>query len=258
MFIQTRENFRPPGSAPGSGFTLIELLVVIAIISLLVSILLPSLQAARDLAKKTVCATNLRSMAIGLNLYANENDAAFPGAFVGQGIGLQVGPLWGGDGVRPNPRTFGSAGYELYVNYQVPARTFFCPTVTEAIDWLGSPEEFEQGLRTPDGFAACTYAARVNMPDGTAGETMASPWRIDTFHLEDVGSKSIMAEYYCHDYPVSGHPCEILTGLGQEPVGGCNVAFGDGGVRFLEMDQQDADALWWPEYWKFWLHADEK
>jgi len=56
------------------GFTLIELLVVIAIISLLVSMLLPSLQQARDAAKRVLCLGNLRAMGVGLSVYANGND----------------------------------------------------------------------------------------------------------------------------------------------------------------------------------------
>lgn len=61
-------------------FTLIELLVVIAILSLLVSILLPSLQKAKDLARATICLTNLRSIGSGAAMYASEFDGYHPPA----------------------------------------------------------------------------------------------------------------------------------------------------------------------------------
>lgn len=53
-------------------FTLIELLVVISIISLLVSILLPSLSRARDLARDVTCLSNLKQIGIGVTIYAND------------------------------------------------------------------------------------------------------------------------------------------------------------------------------------------
>jgi prepilin-type N-terminal cleavage/methylation domain-containing protein len=56
------------------GFTLIELLVVVAIIALLIAILLPSLGKARDRAKTTVCASNLRSWGQILIVYQNLYD----------------------------------------------------------------------------------------------------------------------------------------------------------------------------------------
>jgi len=70
-----------------AGFTLIELLVVIAIISLLVSILLPSLQQARELARKTVCMTNLKQIDMAYRYYhedykilpPNWDSTRFPG-----------------------------------------------------------------------------------------------------------------------------------------------------------------------------------
>ena len=60
------------------GFTLIELLVVIAIISLLVSILLPSLGRAKDLAKGVICLSNVKRLAVAGRFYLIDNKYIFP------------------------------------------------------------------------------------------------------------------------------------------------------------------------------------
>lgn len=60
------------------GFTLVELLVVIAIIAMLIAILVPSLNRAKELAKRTICAANLNSLCKGMHLYANEFNAELP------------------------------------------------------------------------------------------------------------------------------------------------------------------------------------
>lgn len=60
-------------------FTLIELLVVVAIIALLISILLPSLQGAKERAKSVACASNLRQMGIAMETYLEDNLGYYPG-----------------------------------------------------------------------------------------------------------------------------------------------------------------------------------
>ncbi|RMF83596.1 MAG: hypothetical protein D6744_04385, partial [Planctomycetota bacterium] len=87
-----------------------ELLVVVAIIALLISILLPSLRAARDQARQLLCVTNLRSMGQAAFLYAEANDGfVVRGEFENMhfvssllpGLGntdVKVAELWGGPG----------------------------------------------------------------------------------------------------------------------------------------------------------------
>ncbi|MDD5598336.1 MAG: prepilin-type N-terminal cleavage/methylation domain-containing protein [Victivallaceae bacterium] len=97
-------------------FTLIELLIVIAIIAILMAMLLPALSKAREKAKLTVCANNLKQIYYGLVMYANDSDGYFvPGGayYTYQGAYPYVGS-W----------AWSSGFYPQYVNSK---DLFFCP-----------------------------------------------------------------------------------------------------------------------------------
>src|SRR5687768_14919128 len=71
------------------GFTLVELLVVIGIIGVLLSIVLPALSKAREAGQRSVCLSNMREIAHGLQMYLVDSKGVLP----------VFGPNYGSTGV---------------------------------------------------------------------------------------------------------------------------------------------------------------
>ncbi|HHH76274.1 MAG TPA: prepilin-type N-terminal cleavage/methylation domain-containing protein [Phycisphaerae bacterium] len=141
------------------GFTLIELLVVIAIIALLVSILIPSVTMAKELARRTVCKTRLKGFHTALVLYAEVNGGAYPS--LGNGTTLTD---------APQPNVFSNAANSNLQAYALmmvagggaTAMQFECP----------SDNSYQKPTKQSEGFNSVANSSYEFQPSGTGSNSL--------------------------------------------------------------------------------------
>jgi prepilin-type N-terminal cleavage/methylation domain-containing protein/prepilin-type processing-associated H-X9-DG protein len=167
------------GFARSRGFTLIELLVVIAIIGVLIALLMPAVQQAREAARRAQCANNLKQIGVALHLYTDVHGFLPAGAYFG---GPKQNYFNGSILVRLLPYIEQLAMYDLF-NFERPSvefqtfpdgsllqsripSTYVCPSDP-------SPRIYS-GKAVPSYFASNGSAARINSP--TCSCASPPPW----------------------------------------------------------------------------------
>lgn len=195
---------RPVRSSPARGFTLIELLVTIAIISILIGLLLPAVQSAREAARATQCRGNLRQVGIAISNYVVVYDS-FPvttctdnrlrpwvdcyysvharilpyleQTALFNAINFEAGTLPPESSASSGPNGPGSAAINATVS-RVGIRTFLCPSDGGAFGSSGTNYRASVGVgpmpltmpESPDSgngfFESCGLTRPSSIPDG--------------------------------------------------------------------------------------------
>ena len=162
--------------ADRNGFTLVELLVVIGIIAILMAILLPSLNAARERAKRVACGNNIRTFGQAVTLYANQNKGRVPMHAAASNW------LW--------DLPYDSRDWFVDVA-KIPKEMFYCPSYTHETDGMW---DFT-GPNTPGGanFTIAGYYWLAKRPGPALLTNMPFRYPLTDRWIEKVTDKSEMS-----------------------------------------------------------------
>ncbi|SIO64704.1 prepilin-type N-terminal cleavage/methylation domain-containing protein/prepilin-type processing-associated H-X9-DG domain-containing protein [Singulisphaera sp. GP187] len=180
---ESRQHTRP------NGFTLIEILLVIAVIGLLVAMLLPAVQGAREAARRAWCTNNLKQMGLGLHAYLSAFDV-LPSGQGGSGQSVQVAIL----PYLEQSALYNSINFALGVGHLEANRTlaqtrvasFLCPS--DAAIWQ-QPSSSSYAANTGD----CFYFGKYN---GLFSSIGAAPVHVAPRDITDgMSETAAMAEW---------------------------------------------------------------
>ncbi|HEY3333396.1 MAG TPA: DUF1559 domain-containing protein [Capsulimonadaceae bacterium] len=231
------------------GFTLIELLVVIAIIAILAAILFPVFATAREKARQTTCASNLKQLSLAFVQYVQDYDEQSPGGiFEGNAL---YNTVTGGTGrmswlYQLNPYVKTTAVYACPSDPTVPtsATTFVQSyAINTNIGWTGtSAAPVRPAIQSQFTAPVKTILFSEIQGNGAVDTSTAAIWALSGNGIGSSmyacqGSAGLYAKYATGYFSNSNQSLPIVTAGFSSPLGrhnlGANYAFCDGHVKWL-------------------------
>jgi prepilin-type N-terminal cleavage/methylation domain-containing protein/prepilin-type processing-associated H-X9-DG protein len=191
------------------GFTLIELLVVIAIIAILAAILFPVFAQAKEAAKKTVCVSNTKQIALGLYMYAGDADDTLPNTSWEQdSLAAQSTAGFAGTYNPQNP----NAKYQIHWTFLIQPYVkswdiFVCPSDPAPFptDSVCTKGQSEVGTLT-NGLMTCDWSAQKNSYIPIYNAMPAHDWTTVSFgQFDNPSNQAVVGEHRNDGSPGDGH-----------------------------------------------------
>jgi prepilin-type N-terminal cleavage/methylation domain-containing protein/prepilin-type processing-associated H-X9-DG protein len=232
-------------------FTLIELLVVIAIVAILAALLLPALQSAKERGRAATCMAHMRQLAQAVHMYLTDYDGHFPKT-APAGRNHPSDWVWGGN-VVPHPQQVSAVqridiesgvlwvyvynGFDRFK--KMPSEWYNSPSKNVYLCPSAGPVEKKRGL---------SYSMNWNLDKDQSGATMEAGVILSRIKnpslcvlFVDEGSELNDGYYDSSDFPNQGNM----------HIGGANLAFCDGHVRWKSVEEvQKMRDLRFFEWWE--------